>query len=156
MSQYRPLSASGKEWVFRRAEPFVSPEDRESILLLTEQAGANIWRDYVSADFLYPDLFNDSVWVNANIQQQVDWELVWESDEESLPDEALAYCGHWGDDTKVYFCCHADLVLETTWGAFKRAWKAFLFLDSDAVLIGRKKKQALQFCADGKLSLLVR
>lgn len=156
MSQYRPLSVSGKEWVFRREEPCVSAVDREAILLLGEQAGANIWRDYISADFLYPDLFDEGVWVKVNVQQQVDWESVWESEEETLPEAALLHCQTWGEDTKVYFCCHADLVLETNWGVFQRAWKAFLFLDSDAILVGRKKRQAFQFCESGQLSLLVR
>ena len=61
MSQYRPLSASGKDWVFLREEPFVSADDRASIQLLTETAGANIWRDYVSDTYLYPDLFDKEV-----------------------------------------------------------------------------------------------
>lgn len=156
MSQYRSLAQVGKEWVFRRNEPFVSEEDRAAILLLSEPAGANIWRDYVSADFLFPDQFGSDVWVNTNIQGSAEWETAWESDEEMLPEEVLAHVETWGHDTKVYFCCHSDLVLETTWGVFQRTWKAFLFLDSDAVLIGRKKKQALQFCENGVVSLLLR
>lgn len=156
MSQYRPLSASGKDWVFLREEPFVSADDRASIQLLTETAGANIWRDYVSDTYLYPDLFDKEVWVKTNVQADVDWEKRWESDVPEMPEEALEFCGQWGDDTRIYFCCHSDLVLETTWSVFCRNWKAFLFLDSDGVLIGRKKKQALQFKENGRLSLLVR
>lgn len=156
MSQYRPLSDSGKEWGFRREEPFVSEQDRAQILLLNPVAGANIWRDYVSDAYLFPDLFADDVWVKANRVGGADWEALWESDESGFPVEALEHCDNWGDDTKIYFCCHADFVIETTWGVFLRTWKAFLFLDSDAILVGRKKKQALQFCANGDVALLVR
>ncbi|MBM6550336.1 DUF2947 family protein [Marinomonas ostreistagni] len=156
MSQYRSLAQVGKEWVFRREEPFVSEDDRAAILLLSEVGGANIWRDYVSADFLFPDQFSREVWVNTHIQDTAEWESTWESDAAALPEAVLEYVGSWGVDTKVYFCCHSDLVLETTWGVFQRAWKAFLFLDSDAILIGRKKKQALQFCENGLVSLLQR
>ncbi len=156
MSQYRSLSLSGKEWVFKREEPFVSADDREQIKLLGEVAGANIWRDYVSDSFLYPDLFSGDVWVKNNIVEACEWEQAWESDEDGVPDMMLSHLENWGDDTRVYFCCHADLVLETTWVVFKRAWKAFLFLESDAVLVGKKKKQAIQFCEDGRLTLLVR
>ncbi|MCO4785532.1 DUF2947 family protein [Marinomonas atlantica] len=156
MSQYRPLSGSGKEWVFRRGEPFVSEQDRAQILLLSHVAGANIWRDYISDAYLFPDLFADEVWVKANRLGSVDWETLWESDELGFPVEALEHCDNWGSDTKIYFCCHADFVIETTWGVFLRTWKAFLFLDSDAILVGRKKKQALQFCEKGDVALLVR
>lgn len=157
MSQYRPLSASGKEWVFRREEPKVSEQDRELILLLSESAGANIWRDYVSDVALYPDLLPENSWVKLNVSEVVNWESAWESDSKhTLPDEIVSHCESWGDDTKVYFCCHADLVLETTWGVFARNWKAFLFLDSDSILVGRKKKQALQFLENGQTSLSYR
>lgn len=156
MSQYRPLSDSGKEWVFRREEPFVSEQDRSQILLLGELAGANIWRDYISDACLYPDLFASDAWVKKNRIADADWETPWESDEPELPAEVIEHCHHWGDDTKIYFCCHADFVIETTWGVFQRTWKAFLFLDSDAVLVGRKKKQALQFCENGDVALLMR
>lgn len=156
MSQYRSLADSGKEWVFRREEPFVTQEDRAAILLMTESAGANIWRDYISDAFLYPDLFSKEMWVTTGKTGEDDWESAWESDEPELPEGVLNHCAHWGGDTKVYFCCHADFVIETTWGVFVRNWKAFLFLDSDAVLVGRKKKQALQFCENGQVTLLMR
>lgn len=156
MSLYRPLSQVGKEWVFRREEPFVSETDRAAIRVLSEVAGANIWRDYVCADYLFPDQFGSDVWVKTQVEDRVDWEERWESEQEALPELVSKHAETWGDDTKVYFCCHSDLVLETTWGVFQRSWKAFLFLDSDAVLVGRKKKQAFQFCEDGFVSLLQR
>ena len=156
MSLYRPLSNVGKEWVFRRQEPFVTESDRAGILLLSDVAGANIWRDYVCADFLFPDQFSSDVWVNTQVLERTEWESCWESEQEQdLPESVLEHAGSWGDDTKVYFCCHSDLVLETTWGIFQRSWKAFLFLDSDAILIGRKKKQAFQFCEDGYVSSIL-
>ncbi|RDL45702.1 DUF2947 domain-containing protein [Marinomonas piezotolerans] len=156
MSQYRALSACGKEWVFLREEPFVSESDRAAIQLMSEQAGANIWRDYISGEHLYPELFASDMWVNTQVQTEVPWEARWESDNESLPEEVLEYCSQWGQDTRIYFCCHSDLVFETTWGVFERTWKAFLFLGADLILVGRKKKQALQFKETGFVSLLTR
>lgn len=156
MSQYRSLSESGKEWVFRREEPAVTPDDRAAILLLSETAGANIWRDYVSDEHLYPDLLSQQSWVKRGVIDQCDWENAWESDDEALPEKVLDHCSQWGGDTKIYFCCHADLVLETTWAVFQRNWKAFLFLDSDSILVGRKKKQAVQFAEQGDAKLLSR
>jgi len=39
---------------------------------------------------------------------------------------------------------------------FKRTWKAFLFLDNGPILVGKKKKQALQFHSNGWVNLLLR
>ncbi|TDO99778.1 DUF2947 domain-containing protein [Marinomonas balearica] len=151
MSNYIPLSSFPKSWVFNRRDPFVSEEDKQEIKWLSESSAADIWRDYVSADHLHPELLKESDWVvdSANEIGREAWEVRWESDDETLPEFILEHLGNWGEDTKVFYCCSNEIVFETTWGVFKRTWKAFLFLENGPVLIGRKKKQAVQFCTDG-------
>ncbi|TPE48444.1 DUF2947 family protein [Maribrevibacterium harenarium] len=156
MSQYREIEHFPKAWIFRREDPKVTAEDFAQIRLLSETAAANIWRDYISSDHLYPELLDGDHWLTTQACARCGWEARWESDDSVLPEEIIEHLQNWGDDTTVWFCCHSDLCFETTWGVFQRTWKAFLFLDTGPVLLGRKKKQAVQFYSDGTANLSLR
>ncbi|MCB5162188.1 DUF2947 family protein [Marinomonas algarum] len=157
---YQSIETFSKRWIFKREDPKVDAEDFAQIHLLTESAAEQIWRDYISVDQLHPDHFTIQDWPKKEAAQVIEgklsWEKAWDSSESNLPDGFLAHFETWGDDTKVYFCCHSGLVFEVTWGVFKRTWKAFLFLDNGPVLVGRKKKQAAQFHSSGWANLLYR
>jgi hypothetical protein len=157
---YQPLESFPKNWIFKRNDPKVEAEDLEKIRLLSEQKASQIWRDYISSEQIHPDHFSDRDWLNSNDAKapisKVQWEKSWDSESPDLPDELLTHLMAWGDDTLVFFCCHNELVFELTWGVFKRTWKAFLFLDNGPILIGKKKKQAVQFQSNGWANLLVR
>lgn len=155
---YQLLENFSKYWVFQREDPKISPEDLAQIRLLSEKRAGQIWHDYVSPVHLHPDHFSSTDWPNDKTlkMNSVPWEPEWEGDAPALPSAILEHVSHWGEDTQVFFCCHSELVFELTWGVFKRTWKAFLFLDNGPLLIGRKKKQAVQFYSTGMAHLLVR
>ena len=157
---YQALENFSKSWVFKRDDPKVDPQDLDSILFLTEQRAAQIWRDYISDEQIHPDHFTDRDWLKAETAQvangKVHWEKVWDSQSSLLPETLLAHFSSWGDDTTVYFCCHNEVIFEVKWGVFQRTWKAFLFLDNGPVLVGKKKKQAVQFHSNGWANLLLR
>ncbi|MCV2402642.1 DUF2947 domain-containing protein [Marinomonas sp. C2222] len=158
---YQPLETFSKFWIFKRDDPKIEPNDLDGIRLLTEQRANDIWRDYISDEQLHPDKLSDESWLNSSSLMsdevsKVQWEKVWESDREQLPEDFLSHFSAWGEDTKIYFCCHNELIFETTWSIFQRTWKAFLFLDNGPILIGKKKKQAAQFFSSGWCNLLLR
>ncbi|KZN12653.1 DUF2947 family protein [Marinomonas sp. TW1] len=157
---YQALSLFSKSWIFKRQDPKVVPEDLAQIHFLVASKAEQIWRDYISQDQLHPDLFTEHDWPNKVPEgieiNKAHWEKVWDSEASELPEEVLAHCNHWGEDTIVYFCCHNEQVFELNWGVFKRTWKAFLFLDNGPILVGKKKKQALQFHSNGWVNLLMR
>ncbi|GAB3476547.1 DUF2947 family protein [Marinomonas epiphytica] len=155
---YQALENFNKYWVFKRQDPQVSAADLQQIKWLADSNAANVWRDYVSNEQIHPDHLTENDWPanEAATQAVVNWEQAWDSEDEALPQECLDHLVHWNEDTKVYFCNHNEQVFETTWGVFQRCWKAFLFMDNGPILLGRKKKQAVQFFSDGKANLLLR
>jgi len=157
---YQALSLFSKSWIFKRQDPKVAPEDLAQIHFLTESKAEQIWRDYISQEQLHPDLFTEQDWPKKTPEgieiNKAQWEKAWDGEAPDLPEEVLAHCNHWGEDTTVYFCCHNEQIFELTWGVFKRTWKAFLFLDNGPILVGKKKKQALQFHSNGWVNLLLR
>ena len=157
---YQALSQFSKRWIFHRQDPKVQPDDLAQIHYLTESKAEQIWRDYISQEHLHPEHLTEQEWPNKTPKglelHKVHWEKVWESESLDLPEEVLLHCAHWGEDTTVYFCCHNEQIFELSWGVFKRTWKAFLFLDNGPILIGKKKKQALQFHSNGWVNLLMR
>lgn len=155
---YQPLESFAKAWIFKRSDPFIQPDDLVQIKPFNELRANQVWRDYVSQDRVHPDHLNPKDWPQdpASIGINIDWQNRWESDETSLPDEIMSHLENWQDETKVYFCYHQDDVIETNFGVFKRSWKNFLFFDNGPLLLGKKKKQALQFFSDGSCTLLTK
>lgn len=157
---YQPLESFSKSWIFKRNDPKVEKQDLDQIGLLNEQRASQIWRDYISSDQLHPDHFTGQDWLASESAkaslEKVQWERTWDSEQPELPQDVLEHFVNWGDDTKVFFCCHNELVFELSWGVFKRTWKAFLFLDNGPILVGKKKKQAIQFHSNGWADLLLR
>ena len=79
-------------------------------------------------------------------------ERIWDSEEASLPQGILEHL-HWDQNTVVYYCSTHQNVIETTWAVFKRCWKNFLFMDDGVILIGKKRKDAVQFLSNGQFKL---
>ena len=153
---YQLLENFSKSWIFKRDDPKIEAEDLAQIHWLDETSAGGVWRDYISDAQIHPDHFTDNDWVKKQSTLKVKWESIWESDSPDLPEELLEHVAPWGDDTRVFFCCHNELVFEMPWAVFKRSWKAFLFLDNGPLLVAKKKKQAVQFHSNGMASLLTR
>ncbi|MBQ0729054.1 MAG: DUF2947 family protein, partial [Oleispira antarctica] len=57
------------------------------------------------------------------------------------------------DNTNVLFFYDSDRVIETSWKVFKLSWKNFLFFDDGPILMGKKRKQVVQFLQNGHFSV---
>ncbi len=155
---YQPLDSFAKAWIFKRSDPFIQPEDLIQIKPFNDLRANQVWRDYISQERIHPDHLNQKDWCQdpGAIGLNLNWQEKWESEESSLPNALLSHFENWQDDTLVYFCYHQDHVIETNFGVFKRNWKNFLFFDNGPILLGRKKKQAVQFFSDGSCTLLTK
>ncbi len=148
--KYIPLSDYKNAWIFRHSEMTVSEQDLPAIKPLASVAANDVWRNNISKLCLTPEDFSDDDWINDenNWQESARWEEAWESGDPALP-ELLSEHLQWTPETTVFYCIDSSAVLETSWDVFQRNWKNFLFFDDDCVLIGRKRKQAVQFHQDG-------
>ncbi|WP_281648747.1 DUF2947 domain-containing protein [Parendozoicomonas sp. Alg238-R29] len=152
--KYIPLSDYKNTWIFRHAEMPVPAEDLEQIKPLASVAAIDIWRNNISKQCLTPEDFGDDDWpVQEEIwEESGSWQEEWESDSPELPRVVTEHL-QWTPETTVFYCIDSEAVLETTWDVFSRHWKNFLFFDDECILIGRKRKQALQFHQDGTVSV---
>ncbi len=154
---YLPMSDYRHAWFFKHEEMTVPATDLVKIKPLTPKRALEIWDLNISqhaddpADFTKDDWASQpSVWQATGF-----WQSAWDSDDNALP-EALAECINWEGNTVVYFCYSSEHLIETTWDIFKRYWKNFLFLDDGPLLIGRKRKEVVQFKQNGSFSFGLR
>lgn len=151
---YIPLFEFKKAWIFKRQDLPIREEDLAAIKPMTEQRANTLWRSLVSSQVDHPDFFKKGDWPFAiqTWQEQGEWEAVWESDEVALP-ELIQQHLDWDNQTVVYYCNDNKSVIETTWSLFQRYWKNFLFMDDGALLIGKKRKQVVQFFSNGSFQV---
>ena len=109
-----------------------------------------LWDGAISKKSDHPDFFKKGDWPenSANWTDNGKWETIWESEESLLPELILGHLT-WDNNTVVYYCSARNNVIETTWAVFQRCWKNFLFMDDGAILIGKKRNEAVQFLSTG-------
>lgn len=151
---YIPLSQFDKAWIFNRQDLPVSDTDKARIKPMTAQRAATLWTSSISKQVDHPDFFKKGDWPFAvgNWIAQGEWEPVWDSEEMTLP-EGITEHLDWDKDTVVYYCNSKNRIIETTWEVFQRTWKNFLFMDDGVLLIGKRRKQAVQFFSNGAFQL---
>ena len=147
---YISLEDYKQAWVFRHRDLPVPQEDLAQIKPLSPARAAEIWNNLVSHQTDHPAFFRQGDWPNRNKtwQQTDNWQAAWEADAPEMPDFITTHC-RWDDNTVVYFCHERNHVLETTWAVFKRHWKNFLFMDDGPILLGKKRREAVQFLQNG-------
>ncbi len=151
---YTPLEQHKKAWIFKRSDLPISDEDKAEIKPMSEARASQLWKQMISKQVDHPDFFRKGDWafsVDTWIEQG-NWESVWDSEQEELPEEILAHLD-WDDQTVVYYCSDQRNVIETRWSVFKRCWKNFLFMDDGVLLIGKKRKEAVQFMSNGSYQM---
>lgn len=151
---YISLSDYKKAWVFRHKDLPIAPDDFLKIKPMSESRSANLWASFLSNENDHPDFFKSSDWPgnDDNWVESIEWEKLWENDEEHLPEEILAHL-NWDNNTVIYFCNSRRDVIETSWSIFKKYWKNFLFMSDGSILIGKKRKEAVQFLENGQAKL---
>lgn len=151
---YIPLSEHKKTWIFNRADLPISDDDRALIKPMTATRATTLWKELVSKQVDHPDFFRKGDWAFSieTWQEEGDWESVWDSEAMELPEMLLSHLP-WEANTVVYYCNSQQAVIETTWAVFQRCWKNFLFMDDGALLLGRKRKEVVQFLANGSFRI---
>jgi hypothetical protein len=151
---YIPLSDLKNAWVFKHQSLPISDKNKAKIKPMTSERSAVLWDSFISKQADHPDFFKQGDWpFDKNTWQLTDnWEKKWDSEDPALPD-GITQKIDWDNNTVIYFCCSRKLVIETTWLVFQECWKNFLFMDDGPILIGKKRKEALQFLSNGNYKL---
>jgi hypothetical protein len=151
---YTPLEQLKNAWIFKHKSLPISEKDLSKIKPMIKDRANVLWDTFISRQVDHPDLFKKGDWSfdQSNWQDQGKWEGIWDSNEENLP-ELITTSILWDNNTVVYYCSNRDNVIETTWAVFKRCWKNFLFMDDGCILIGKKRKESVQFNSNGSFKV---
>ena len=153
--KYIALQDFDRAWIFRHKDLPVASGDLEQIKPYSEAVSNQLWNQYISQNAGHPSQFGHGDWPSRNGVWQEgapDWQQCWELDEPDMPAELLAHLD-WDDNTVVLFFYDCDRVIETRWSVFRRCWKNFLFFDDGPILVGKKRKQVVQFRQSGDFLL---
>ncbi|MDX2367725.1 MAG: DUF2947 domain-containing protein [Colwellia sp.] len=149
-----PLEQLKNAWIFKHKSLPISETDLTKIKPMAKDRANVLWDTFISRQVDHPDFFKKGDWPfdKSNWQDQGKWEGIWDSNEENLPELITASIA-WDNNTVVYYCSNRDNVIETTWVVFKRCWKNFLFMDDGCILIGKKRKESVQFNSNGSFKV---
>mgnify|MGYP000156208054 FL=1 len=151
---YIPLEQLKNAWIFKHKSLPIEASDLNKIKPMSQSRANIVWDTFISRQVDHPDFFKKGDWPfdKSSWTEQGKWESVWDSDESLLPALITEHL-QWDNNTVVYFCSSRNNVIETTWLVFQRCWKNFLFIDDGPILIGKKRKEAVQFNANGLFKL---
>ena len=151
---YTPLEQLKNAWIFKHKSLPISEKYLSKIKPMIKDRANVLWDTFISRQVDHPDFFKKGDWPfdQSNWQDQGKWEGIWDSNEENLP-ELITTSILWDNNTVVYYCSNRDNVIETTWAVFKRCWKNFLFMDDGCILIGKKRKESVQFNSNGSFKV---
>jgi hypothetical protein len=147
---YTPVEELKNAWIFKHKSLPVSDNDLNKIKPMHTTRSTTLWDTFISKQVDHPDFFKKGDWASnqATWIDNANWEKRWDSEEAELP-ELITEHINWDNNTVVYFCTSRNNVIETTWAVFKRCWKNFLFMDDGSLLIGKKRKEVVQFLSNG-------
>lgn len=151
---YTPLEKLKNAWIFKHKSLPITETDLTKIKPMAKERANVLWDTFISRQVDHPDFFKKGDWPfdQKSWQDQGKWEGIWDSNEETLPELITTHIS-WDNNTVVYYCSSRDNVIETTWAIFKRCWKNFLFMDDGCILIGKKRKESVQFYSNGSFKV---
>ncbi len=141
-------------WFFKHQDLPIEESTLKLIKPLAEKSSDQLWHQLISKNVNHPDLFLKEDWPKreSTWQHQSNWQAAWEADKNNLP-KIIQESFDWDKNTVVYFCYHADNIIETTWDVFVKHWKNFLFLDNGPILLAKRRQQVLQFFDTGEFKI---
>jgi len=141
---YISLEKLKNAWIFKHKSLPIKDTDLTKIKPMAKDRANVLWDAFISRQVDHPDFFKKGDWPfnDNNWHEQGKWE------EEDLPELITTHIA-WDNNTVVYYCSNRDNVIETTWAVFKRCWKNFLFMDDGCILVGKKRKESVQFNSNG-------
>lgn len=151
---YTPLNELKNAWIFKHKSLPIADSDLQKIKPMSTARANTLWDTFISKQVDHPDFFKKGDWAfNKETWVETDnWEKRWDSEESDLP-ALMAEHINWDANTVIYFCTTRNNVIETTWNVFKRCWKNFLFMDDGSILIGKKRKETVQFLSNGNFKI---
>ena len=151
---YIPLEQYKQSWIFRHREMPVAATDLDNIKPLADDSAQQFWRQHLSKEATHASHFLNDDWPARNgiWQESGEWQAIWESDDNQLPELIAQHC-QWDNNTVVYFCYDMHNVIQTSWQLFKQYWKNFLFYDDSVFLLGKKRDQVVRFESDGHFEI---
>lgn len=152
--KYLKLEDFDRAWIFRHKDLPLSDDIKAAIKPYTEIVSNQLWNQYISQQAGHSSQFGNGDWPNRKgvWQERASWQEAWDSADNTMPGLILNHLD-WDDNTNVLFFYDADRVVETSWKVFKASWKNFLFFDDGPILLGKKRKQAVQFLQNGEFSV---
>jgi hypothetical protein len=151
---YTPLEQLKNAWIFKHKSLPIKDSDITKIKPMSTSRANILWDTFISKQVDHPDFFKSGDWAfnQENWQDSAQWESLWDSEEEALPPLISEHL-RWDNNTVVYFCSSRNYIIETTWVVFQRCWKNFLFMDDGTLLIGKKRKEVVQFMSNGSFKI---
>jgi hypothetical protein len=152
--KYLNLEDFDRAWIFRHKELPLSDDLKAEIKPYTEIVSNQLWNQYISQDSGHSSQFGSGDWPSRGSvwSDRGDWQQAWDSEKNDLPSIILNHLD-WDDNTNVLFFYDCDRVVETSWKVFKLSWKNFLFFDDGPILMGKKRKQVVQFLQNGNFAV---
>ncbi|MCL6414207.1 DUF2947 domain-containing protein [Aestuariirhabdus sp. Z084] len=143
-----------KAWIFRHQDMPLAEAELAQLKPLGEERSLQLWQQHISSQSQHPEQFGGDDWAAREDvwSEEGEWQPCWESDDPDLPEELLQAID-WADNTVVYFCYNNRDIIETQWALFRRHWKNFLFFDDGPLLLGKRRKEVIQFHQDGRYLL---
>lgn len=147
---YTPIDELKNAWIFKHKSLPITSADLAKIKPMHVTRANTLWDTFISKQVDHPDFFKKGDWAfNQEFwTDSTHWERDWESDRVEIPELIQSHIS-WDNNTVVYFCSSRNSIIETTWATFKRCWKNFLFMDDGTILIGKKRKETVQFLSNG-------
>jgi len=147
---YTPLNQFKYAWIFRHKSLPLEENVLSKIKPMSEQRAMVLWDTFISKTADHPDFFKQGDWAfdKSTWLDNGKWEGIWDSNELALPQTILEHL-NWDPNTIVYYCINRKLIIETTWQNFQACWKNFLFVDDGTLLLGKKRKETIQFTSNG-------
>ena len=154
---YIPLEQLKNAWIFKHKSLPIAETDLKKIKPMDISRSNILWDTFISKQVDHPDFFKKGDWPESKASwlDQGKWECVWDSDDNALPVLITEHI-QWDNNTVVYFCINRKLIIESSWIVFKRCWKNFLFIDDGPILIGKKRKETVQFSENGTFKIGVK
>ncbi|NQZ79508.1 MAG: DUF2947 domain-containing protein [Colwellia sp.] len=151
---YTSLDQLKNAWIFKHKSLPIKESDVTKIKPMSVSRANILWDTFISKQVDHPDFFKSGDWAfNTDTwQDNGQWEPRWDSEDEALPELMIEHL-HWDNNTVVYFCSSRSNIIETTWAVFQRCWKNFLFMDDGTLLIGKKRKEVVQFMSNGSFKI---
>ncbi|EPJ44320.1 MAG: hypothetical protein OFPII_35780 [Osedax symbiont Rs1] len=152
--EYLPLEQYRYSWFFKHKDLLIEEASLALIKPLAEQDANQLWHRLISENVNHPELFVKHDWPikHSTWQKTGEWQSAWDAVDAQLP-KLIQNHIDWEQNSIVYFCYHADNIIETTWGVFCSHWKNFLFLDNGPILIGKRRNEVIQFNDNGQFSI---